>query len=40
MHGLQALARARTASGDLENAIHDHLLYSIGKTTAAAKREC
>ena len=36
MHGLQALARARTASGDLENAIHDHLLYSIGKTTAAA----
>ncbi|MCR9072341.1 MAG: glycogen/starch/alpha-glucan phosphorylase [Alphaproteobacteria bacterium] len=36
MHGLQALARARTASGDLEAAIHDHLLYSIGKTTAAA----
>jgi len=36
MNGSQALAGTRAASGDLENAIHDHLLYSIGKTTAAA----
>jgi starch phosphorylase len=36
MPGSQAPSRARSAFGDLESAIHDHLHFTVGKTAAAA----